>query len=184
MDISFLYVYIVKSKRVETMRTIIFYLCLSCLVLLPCCRTAVEPASPAFDPATEKALVAETIENSICWAMTKDTVKLYGHMVPDSSLYIINPDSSVTRGIEEIRYAAEHFWLNERFRATACVISDLRIGLSKGGDVAWYSCMIDDMAEWDGRPIGWKNTRWTGVLEKRDGRWLILQMHFSFAQED
>jgi len=27
------------------------------------------------------------------------------------------------------------------------------------------------------------NVRWTGVLEKRDGRWLIMQMHFSYPEE-
>jgi hypothetical protein len=27
------------------------------------------------------------------------------------------------------------------------------------------------------------NTRWTGVLEKREGKWLIVQMHFSFASD-
>jgi hypothetical protein len=168
--------------RVEKMKALIFYVLLLCLtVLYPSCRKTVEPVQPAFNTGEEKALVAEAIENSICWAMTKDTVKLYSHLVPDSSLYIINPDSSVTRGIEGIRYLAEHIWLDERFRATACNISDLNIGLSRGGDVAWFACMLDDIGEWDGRPSGWKNTRWTGVLEKRDGRWLILQMHFSFA---
>jgi hypothetical protein len=49
--------------------------------------------------------------------------------------------------------------------------------------VAWWACILDDLGEWDGRPIGWKDTRWTGVLEKRDGRWLIVQMHFSFAAD-
>jgi hypothetical protein len=44
------------------------------------------------------------------------------------------------------------------------------------------SCILDDLAEWDGRPIGWKDTRWTGVLERREGSWRIFQMHFSFAQ--
>jgi len=25
--------------------------------------------------------------------------------------------------------------------------------------------------------------RWTGVVEKRDGRWVIVQQHFSFASD-
>lgn len=167
------------------MKTLNYCLLLSCLlVLFTSCRKAVEPVQPAFDPEIEKAMVAETIENSICWAMTKDTVKLYGSLVPDSTLYIVNPDTTRVRGIDEIRYIAEHVWLDERFKATACNIRDLQIGLSRSGDVAWFYCMLDDMGEWDGRPAGWENTRWTGVLEKRDDKWLILQMHFSFAVEN
>jgi hypothetical protein len=27
----------------------------------------------------------------------------------------------------------------------------------------------------------WKDTRYTGVLEKREGKWVFCQMHFSFA---
>ena len=32
-------------------------------------------------------------------------------------------------------------------------------------------------------PGCWKDTRWTGVLERRNGEWLIVQMHFSFAAD-
>ncbi|MEW5983137.1 MAG: nuclear transport factor 2 family protein [Acidobacteriota bacterium] len=35
-----------------------------------------------------------------------------------------------------------------------------------------------------GQPASWEDTRWTGVLEKRDGRWVIVQQHFSFATEE
>jgi hypothetical protein len=49
--------------------------------------------------------------------------------------------------------------------------------------VAWYSCILDDYGEWQEKPYAWMNTRWTGVLEKRDGKWLIMQMHFSFASD-
>lgn len=59
-------------------------------------------------------------------------------------------------------------------------IRDLKVHLSKGGDVAWCSCIFDDWGEWGGHPWLWKNARWTGVLEKIDGKWLIAQMHFSF----
>jgi hypothetical protein len=55
------------------------------------------------------------------------------------------------------------------------------VTFSRSGDVAWWSAMLDDLGEWDGRPIGWKNTRWIGVLEHRDAGWVITQMHFSFT---
>lgn len=37
--------------------------------------------------------------------------------------------------------------------------------------------------EWDGKPLCLNDTRWTGVLEKRDGEWVIVQMYYSFASD-
>jgi hypothetical protein len=41
--------------------------------------------------------------------------------------------------------------------------------------------MLDDLTEWDGKPEGARNIRWTGVLEKRRGNWVIVQEHGSIA---
>jgi ketosteroid isomerase-like protein len=60
-------------------------------------------------------------------------------------------------------------------------LKDLKITLSNSGDVAWFFCILDDMNEWKGKPANWENTRWTGVLEKRNNNWVIVQQHFSFA---
>jgi hypothetical protein len=75
------------------------------------------------------------------------------------------------------------FWKDPRFKATQFDLRDLRITFSRSGDVAWYSAILDDCMEWEGKPFCLKDTRWTGVLEKRDGKWLIVQMHFSFASD-
>jgi len=50
-------------------------------------------------------------------------------------------------------------------------------------DVAWYSATLDDLGEWDGKALGDKDIRWTGVLEKREGKWMIVQMHASLAAD-
>jgi hypothetical protein len=39
------------------------------------------------------------------------------------------------------------------------------------------------VGEWDSKPTGARDIRWTGVLEKRDGRWVIVQMHGSVARD-
>jgi ketosteroid isomerase-like protein len=63
-------------------------------------------------------------------------------------------------------------------------IRDLAVQLSAAGDVAWYSAILDDCAEIKGETsCAWTDVRWTGVLEKREGRWVIVQMHFSFASD-
>jgi len=47
--------------------------------------------------------------------------------------------------------------------------------------VAWFSAILDDCGEYRGKVGCWKDTRYTGVLEKREGKWVFCQMHFSFA---
>lgn len=59
--------------------------------------------------------------------------------------------------------------MNPRFTATYTEVKDLRINLSRSGDVAWYSAILDDLGEWDGRQIGNRDIQWTGVPGKRAG---------------
>jgi len=63
-------------------------------------------------------------------------------------------------------------------------VKDLRINLSRTGEAAWYSAILDDFNEWNGQPASWVNARWTGTLEKRNGQWVIVQMHFSSATNE
>jgi len=139
-------------------------------------------AAPAVDPARERPAIEKVIRANIGWALTKDRALLESTMVHDGSLFIINPDSEITAGWEPFVKNFD-FWLDPRFKATTFDIRDLRIDVSPSGVTAWWSCVLDDLGEWDGKPIGWKDTRWTGVLEKRAGKWLIVQMHFSFAAD-
>ncbi len=148
------------------------------------CMDASLPEKSGSDPSKEYETVDKVIHNAICWAMTKDTAALFRTFVPDSSLFIFSPDSASTlTGFESLRDLAENVWMTEHFKALECTVRDLRIQFSKGGDAAWYACYLDDISEWDGHKSGWLNVRWTGVLEKRDGRWLIMQMHFSYPEE-
>ena len=148
------------------------------------CKQSSTAVTDQFNVESEMEEVDRVIHNAICWAMTKDTIALYSTFVPDSTLFIFSPDSASTlTGFQAIRDLAENFWMTERFKALECNIRDLRIRFSQGGDAAWYSCYLDDISEVDGRLSGWRNIRWTGVLEKRQGRWLIMQMHFSYPLE-
>jgi len=148
------------------------------------CKDAPVPQISESDPLMEYSNVNKVIHNAICWAMTKDTTTLFRTFVPDSTLFIFSPDSvSTLTGFGSIRDLANNVWMTEHFKALECNIRDMRIQFSQGGDVAWYSCYLDDISEWDGQRSGWQNVRWTGVLEKRDGQWLIMQMHFSYPEE-
>ena len=130
----------------------------------------------------EKAAIEKSIHASIGWAKNKDFKLLYSVIANDSNYVEVDPGKKVVRGFEQFR-KGEKFWGNPDFKAVRYEIRDLKIDVSRSGDVAWYYCVLDDVNEWKGAPASWMNTRWTGVLEKRDGNWVIVQMHFSFANE-
>jgi hypothetical protein len=130
---------------------------------------------------TDRAEVEKTIHSCIGWALTKDIDRLYASVAQDADFFIFHPDSKSTIiGFEAFKALAESVWLTDIFKATDYAIKDLRITFAQAGNAAWFSCFLDDHAEWNGKPGGWDNCRWTGALEKRAGSWVTVQMHFSF----
>ena len=156
---------------------ILSFVILACIsgIFVSCMKPHAE-----FDPATEWPKVEKVINNSIGWAKNKDIDLLYNTIANDSNYTEVHPDGGVVKGFQEFK-KAEVFWLSPDFKAVRYDIRDLSINFSKSGDVAWFFCIVDDINEWQGQPANWENTRWTGVLEKRDGKWVIVQGHFSFA---
>lgn len=144
-------------------------------LLLSCNRV-----NESFNIDTEKQLVEKTINNSIGWVKTKDLRLLYSIIANDTNYMEVHPNNRVVKGFKDFT-KAESFWMNPDFKAIRYEIKDLKINFSKSGDVAWFFCMLNDINEWKGQPASWENTRWTGVLEKRNNSWIIVQMHFSFA---
>jgi len=137
------------------------------------------------DREKEIAAVSETITKSITWCFPdKDRERCFAHTARDSSFFIFHPDSrSTITSFDQFQKFAESIFFDSRFKPVSSDIRDLRVNLSNSGDVAWFSCLLDDFGEWDGKPVGWKDARWTGVLEKRDGKWLLVQQHFSLASD-
>lgn len=131
----------------------------------------------------EKAAITKSIHSAIGWAKDKDFNVLYNVIADDSNYLEVQPSDRVVMGFQEFK-KGEKFWGSPHFKAIRYDIRDLKINISNSGDVAWYYCMLDDINEWKGQPANWENTRWTGVLEKRNGKWVIVQMHFSFADNE
>jgi ketosteroid isomerase-like protein len=140
------------------------------------------PAS-ASDREAEKAVIAKVVRDSICWALTKDRALQESTMAHDEDLFIFWTESKTTVSGWNEYVKLFDTWMDPRFKATVTEVRDLRIHLSRSGDVAWYSATLDDLGEWDGKPTGARDIRWTGVLEKRGGRWVVVQMHGSVAMD-
>lgn len=139
------------------------------------------PALAAPDVEAEKAAIARAVDASIGWFANKDFDLLFRTMADDADLFFFTPDSQGTvHGIEAFRKLSA-VWRDPGSKYLSHEVSDLRIHLHPSGEVAWFSAILQDCGEYSGQKGCWQDTRWTGVLEKREGRWVIMQQHFSFA---
>jgi len=153
------------------------------LIVLLLISTVVPACREEINIEAEKEAITKVIHNSIGWAKNKDLSLLYGALANDPEFIEVHPDNSVVKGIDQFR-ENESFWMSPDFKAIRYEITDLSIKLSESGTTAWWYCMLDDINEWKGQPANWEHTRWTGVCEKRNGKWVIVMQHFSFASGD
>lgn len=141
-------------------------------------------AGTGAPPRTDEEEVRRVIEYAIGWAVDKDFDRMFSIWAHDENLYHHWLSStSTTRGFSEFQAHAET-WKDPRFKGTTYEFRDLEITFSTSGDVAWYSCRLDDCYEFDGRPGCVENVHQTGVLEKRDGHWVHVLMHGSYPVDE
>jgi ketosteroid isomerase-like protein len=150
--------------------------CTLCLCILIACNEVIKEKTGTR--LADKELIEKAINNTIGWAINKDFNLLHSVIANDTNYLEVHPDGTVVKGIDEFK-KAEADWRSPDFKAIRHEIRDLRINISESGDFAWWYGILDDVNEWKGQPSSWMDTRWTGVLEKREDKWIIVQMHFS-----
>jgi ketosteroid isomerase-like protein len=130
----------------------------------------------------EIEIIRNTISSNIGWFKNKDFDLLNSIVAHDSNFICVHPTDKVIKGYDQFLSNSEVF-KNPDFIYVRHELKDLKITLSKTGDVAWYYCILNDINSYKGQPANWENVRWTGVLEKRNDKWVIVQHHFSFTAE-
>jgi hypothetical protein len=131
-----------------------------------------ESTSPDYE-AVKKA-----IEQSVGWAIEKDFEAMF-RLWDDNMFHFWLFSNSLVVGLDNFKIYAEQ-WRDTDFRGTRFEFKDLRIMFSQSGDVAWYSCFLDDCGSYKGKESCLENVFQTGVLEKRDGQWVHMLMHGSY----
>lgn len=132
----------------------------------------------AGEPEGDREAVTKAIEQAIGWAIEKDFDAMFGLWADDLFHFWLTSDSQVI-GLEAFKTYAER-WRDPEFRGTRFEFRDLRIVFSAAGDVAWYSCFLDDCGTYRGTEFCLEDVFQTGVLERRDGRWVHVLMHGSY----
>ena len=131
----------------------------------------------------DEEVIKKTIDDSFGWALTKNRALFESIFAKDENFFTFYPDSkSTVTGWNQFEKFLDN-WMDPRNTAINYDIRDLRLVISQSSDVAWFSAIVDDNGEWDGKPWSSKDVRWTGVLEKRNGKWVIVQQHMSEAKD-
>jgi len=134
-----------------------------------------------FVPSNEDSVeVIKVINNVFGWAVTKNFDLFFNSIANDSDFISVTPYARVKFGFNEVKNDTA-FWASPNFKAISHEVKDLKLNFSKDGSIAWFYCVVNDYNSWKDQPANWENTRWTGVLEKREGKWRVVQQHFSWA---
>jgi ketosteroid isomerase-like protein len=102
----------------------------------------------------------------------------------DRALALIAPDEDVVAigtGADEWRVGPEQVkaqMQRDFAQAEALSVAYEPLVISEAGAVAWVAGRASVQARADGQDLALTG-RFTAVLERRDGRWLLLQTHFS-----
>jgi hypothetical protein len=131
-----------------------------------------DTASPDYE------IVKETIEQSIGWAIEKDFDAMF-RLWDENMFHFWLFSNSIVVGLDSFKIYAEQ-WKDPDFRGTRFEFKDLLIVFSSDGNVAWYSCFLDDCGSLKGKEFCIENVFQTGVLEKKDGRWVHELIHGSY----
>jgi ketosteroid isomerase-like protein len=65
------------------------------------------------------------------------------------------------------------------FEGSKLTVRDEVVKASRAGDAAWFSEVVDWDTKAGGEAVSLKGCRFTGVLEKRDDGWKVVQFHAS-----
>jgi len=137
---------------------------------------------PAEDQEAEKRKIAQVVSSVIGWAKDKNLELFYGSIANDEDYISVTPTKRIIKRFEDVKQNVP-FWMSPDFKYVRHELKDLEIKFARCGEVAWFFCILDDINTYKGEPAAWENTRWTGVVEKRDGRWVVVSQHFSFASD-
>ena len=152
-----------------------------CIGLVICVLiVAVSPAMAGkADPQIEKE-VKEFLDSHAKAYESKDLAGLMALIAPDADVVFIDGDSEKpVLGQAAIKTAYEREF--SQIKSASVKYTSTWIG-SKG-DVAWFAAQCAVSVD-TGEDKITLPAHWSGVLEKRDGKWLLVQSHLSFPMPE
>ncbi|MFH1765046.1 MAG: nuclear transport factor 2 family protein [Gemmatimonadota bacterium] len=137
-----------------------------------------EEVTAAVDLVAEKA-AAKAVLDLFPQAMIDEDLELMGLIIAqDPNTMVIGTDAAERWvGYEAFRASLEIQFAS--YEDSEIVVRDQVITVSRSGEVAWFSELMDWRLTAGGEQVALEGLRMSGVLEKRDGAWVMVQAHAS-----
>ncbi|MDZ4716701.1 MAG: nuclear transport factor 2 family protein [Cytophagales bacterium] len=134
--------------------------------------------TPPVDMEAEVANVKAVVDQFEQFWETEDMELLSKIMANDASLNGFGSEASeIFKGWENFRSSAQQ--MLPAFENTKINVRDQVITVHPSGTMAWFSEQWDWDMLYNGEAATVSDMRLTGVLEKRNGKWIIVQFHNS-----
>ena len=136
-------------------------------------------SAKAADPQIEKE-VKEFMENYSKAYENKDLNAIMAMIAPDADVVFVDPGPKGRYvGTDQIKKSYENDFSQFKSLSTKYTW----ISISSKGDLAWF--VAESMSSVDmGEDKINVPARWSGLLEKRQGKWLLIQSHFSVVEPE
>ena len=154
---------------------------LSCIGLVLCVLIVAAPLTMAgkADPQMEKE-VTEFLDSHAKAYEGKDIAGIMALIAPDKDVILIDADSEKpVIGPAEIKAAYER----EFAQIKSAKLKYTSTWIGGKGDAAWFSAQCEVSVDTGEEKITLP-AHWSGVLEKRNGKWLLVQSHLSFPMPE
>ncbi len=148
------------------------------LILIVAAWLAIYSCAPGVDIEAEKAQ-AQSVLDQWSQAFETENLELFSKvMAHDPDMVTFGTDAAERWvGWEALNESIQKQF--ESFDNFEISVTNQVLKISESGKVAWFSEVMDWDLTAQGEPVSMKGTRITGVIEKRQGSWVIVQLHAS-----
>ena len=149
------------------------------IILVVATILIVSGCTPKVDIEAEKAVVRVVLDDLEKALETNDLEllsKLYSHS-PDN-IFIGTDMAERWVGYDSFIEAQKQFFVSVE-KGSEITSHDVVLAINKSGDVAWVSYLMDWKGKSSGEAFAFEGMRITIVIEKQDGKWVIVHSHGS-----
>lgn len=137
---------------------------------------------PEIDFDKELSEIRTVLEQYELARESEDFLTVEQIWAPDADIVLFGTEGDEQLiGIDAIKKAMSRQF--DEVENTLINISDQKIRINRSGNAAWFSEVLDYNFIYLGEDMSFEGIRFTGVLEKRDDKWKLVQGHLSVPYE-